>query len=133
MARRCLNEVKLIGFIGNALELKSGNGGTNYVRFQLATTDIRGTGEDKKEFTQWHGVVAFGKTAEILCEHARKGSYIFLEGSLRYDSYQVQGEEKPRWQTSIYVEEFIFLDKPDNQRAPTEAPPAIDNDDPIPF
>jgi len=133
MARRSFSKAQLVGFIGNALELRSSNGGKNFVRFQVATTEVWGTGDDRKERTEWTSVVAFGKSAEILCEHGRKGSYILIDGRLRTESYQVQGEEKPRYQTNVVVDEFIFLDKPDNQRAPTEAPPAIDSSDDIPF
>lgn len=133
MARRSFSKVQLLGFIGNALELRSSNGGKNFVRFQVATTEVWGTGDDRKERTEWSSVVAFGKSAEILCEHTRKGSYILIDGRLRTESYQVQGEAKPRYQTNVVVDEFVFLDKPDNQNAPTEAPPAIDNSDDIPF
>ncbi|KAF1702833.1 single-stranded DNA-binding protein [Pseudoxanthomonas kaohsiungensis] len=133
MARRTKNSVELICFVGEPIELKTGRSGNSYARFSVATTEVWGTGDQRQERTEWTTVTAFGKTAENLAKYGRKGGYLQIEGSLRTDKYQVEGESKPRYSTYVVVEEFILLDKPEGG-APAGDPPAKDpNSDDIPF
>jgi single-strand DNA-binding protein len=78
-------------------------------RISLATTSVRKDKEgNQQERTEWHRVVFFGKLGEIAGEYLRKGSSVYVEGSLRYDKYTGQdGVEK--YSTDIIADEMQML------------------------
>lgn len=89
---RGINKVILIGNLGRDPELSYTPGGLAIARLNLATTESRkkddGTWED---LTEWHRVKVFGKTGENLPNYASKGSQIFVEGRIHYDSWERDG------------------------------------------
>ncbi len=105
-----LNRVHLIGQVGKDPEIRYSQSGTAVVTFSLATNDYfkdKRTGE-KVEKTAWHNLVAFGKIGELISEYVRKGSRLYLEGSLDYQQYEKDGEKK--YITKIAVKDFNMLD-----------------------
>lgn len=85
-----LNKVEIIGNLGNDPEIRYMPSGGAVANLSIATTESwkdKTTGE-KKEQTEWHRVVIFGKLAEIAGEYLRKGSKVFIEGSLRTRKWQ---------------------------------------------
>jgi len=85
MARGSVNKVILIGNLGNDPEVRYMNNGDPVCSFSLATTESwkdKNTGE-KKEQTEWHRVVVYGKLAEIIEKYSKKGSQLYVEGRLR--------------------------------------------------
>ncbi|QDH69393.1 single-stranded DNA-binding protein [Marilutibacter alkalisoli] len=151
---RGINKVILVGNLGNDPDTKYTQGGMAVTRISLATTSVRKDREgNTQERTEWHRVVFFGKLGEIAGEYLRKGSQVYVEGSIRYDKYTGQdGVEK--YSTDIIADEMQMLggrgeggggsrgeyrgggDRPQQQRAPArqdaqprrEAPPAKSND-----
>ena len=112
MASRGVNKVILVGNLGNDPEVNYGNGGgTPVTRISVATSEQwndKNTGQ-KQERTEWHRVVFFGRLAEIAGEYLRKGSKVYLEGSLRTSKYTDQsGVEK--YSTDIIANEMQMLD-----------------------
>lgn len=106
---RGINKVILVGNLGNDPDVKYTQGGMAITRISLATTSVR---KDKDgnpvERTEWHRVVFFGKLGEIAGEYLRKGSSVYVEGSLRYDKYTGQdGVEK--YSTDIIADEMQML------------------------
>lgn len=106
---RGINKVILVGNLGNDPDTKYTQGGMAITRISLATTSVR---KDKdgntQERTEWHRVVFFGKLGEIAGEYLRKGSQVYVEGSLRYDKYTGQdGVEK--YSTDIIADEMQML------------------------
>lgn len=99
-----LNKVELIGNLGADPEVRYMPSGGAVANLSIATTESwkdKTTGE-KKEQTEWHRVVIFGKLAEIAGEYLRKGSKVFIEGSLRTRKWtDQQGVE--RYTTEIVV------------------------------
>jgi single-strand DNA-binding protein len=84
--------------------------GDAIVNFRLATTDRykdKASGE-MKEATEWHRCSAFGRAAEVLGEHLKKGSGIYLEGKLTTRKWQAQ-DGTDRYSTEIRIENFQFL------------------------
>jgi len=80
-----VNKVILVGNLGRDPEVRYSPDGSAIANFSVATTDTwkdKATGE-KKEATEWHRIVFFGKTAEIVSQYLRKGSAVYVEGSLR--------------------------------------------------
>jgi single-strand DNA-binding protein len=106
---RGINKVILVGNLGNDPETKFTQGGMAITRISLATTSVRKDKEgNQQERTEWHRVVLFGKLGEIAGEYLRKGSSVYVEGSLRYDKYTGQdGVEK--YSTDIIADEMQML------------------------
>lgn len=107
---RGINKVILVGNLGNDPDTKYTQGGMAITRISLATSSVRKgkDGAEPVERTEWHRVVFFGKLGEIAGEYLRKGSSVYVEGSLRYDKYTGQdGVEK--YSTDIVADEMQML------------------------
>ena len=108
---RGINKVILVGNLGQDPEVKympSGNAVTNIT---LATSDTwkdKQTGQPQ-ERTEWHRVVFFNRLAEIAGEYLRKGSKVYVEGSLRTRKWQDQSGQD-RYTTEIVASEMQMLD-----------------------
>ncbi|HZF98745.1 MAG TPA: single-stranded DNA-binding protein [Pseudoxanthomonas sp.] len=106
---RGINKVILVGNLGNDPDTKYTQGGMAITRISLATTSVRKDKDgNQQERTEWHRVVFFGKLGEIAGEYLRKGSSVYVEGSIRYDKYTGQdGVEK--YSTDIIADEMQML------------------------
>ncbi|EAO8183398.1 single-stranded DNA-binding protein [Salmonella enterica] len=104
MSVRGINKVILIGFLGNAPEIRYMPNGNAVAHFSLATSETwrsKQTGE-MKELTEWHRVVLFGKLAEVAGEYLRKGSQVYIEGQLRTRSWD-DNNGVTRYTTEVIV------------------------------
>ena len=105
------NKVQLIGHLGNNPEVKNLEGGKKVAKFSLATNEnYRNQQGEKVEETQWHNLVAWGKTAEICEQYLSKGSEIAIEGKLTHRDY-TDNQGVKRYITEIQVNEMLMLDK----------------------
>lgn len=97
MASRGVNRVTILGNLGNDPDVKHTQSGSAIANLTVATSESwndKATGE-KKEATEWHRVVIFGKLAEVAGEYLRKGSQVYIEGQLRTRKWTDQsGQEK---------------------------------------
>lgn len=104
MASRGVNRVTILGNLGNDPDVKYTASGSAIANLTVATSESwndKATGE-KKEMTEWHRVVLFGKLAEVAGEYLRKGSQVYIEGQLRTRKWTDQsGQEK--YTTEIVV------------------------------
>lgn len=90
MASLC--KVVLIGRVGRDPESRYLNNGDAVVNFSLATSNRKKDGVDD---TQWHRITAYGKVAEVIGNYVKKGSLIYIEGSLKYGKFRdKEGNEK---------------------------------------
>ncbi len=105
------NSVTLIGRTGKEVEVTEFENG-KLAKVSLATTDffINSKGE-KTEDTQWHQLLAFGKTADIMQKYVEKGKEIAIEGKIVYRSYDDKDGQK-RYVTEIRVEELLLFGNP---------------------
>jgi single-strand DNA-binding protein len=139
-----LNKVMIIGRLGADPELKYMPSGKGVANIRVATSERwkdRQSG-DAKERTEWHSVTAYDKLAEIIAEYLRKGSQVYIEGSLRTRKWQDK-EGKDRYTTEIIAQQMQMLggkpqggERPARQEQQRPAPPADDGggfDDDIPF
>ncbi len=104
MASRGVNKVILIGHLGQDPEVRYMPNGNAVVNMTLATSENwkdKTTGETKEK-TEWHRVVLFGKLAEIAGEYLRKGSQVYIEGSLQTRKWQDQNGLE-RYTTEVIV------------------------------
>lgn len=104
-----VNKVLLIGNLGRDAEIRNTGGGTPIANLRLATTDRRkaqdGTWTDH---TEWHAVVAFGKTAEVMERWGKKGKMLYVEGRLQTREYTDKDGNK-RWSTEVVANEIRML------------------------
>jgi single-strand DNA-binding protein len=89
------NKVQLIGHLGQDPEIVNLDSGTKLAKFSIATNEsYRNAKGEKVEDTQWHNVVAWGKTAEIVENYLAKGKEVAVEGKLIHRSYETKEGEK---------------------------------------
>ena len=108
---RGINKVMLIGNLGRDPETRYAQNGSAVTRFSIATSESwrdRTSGE-QQERTEWHNVVCFARLAEIAGEYLRKGSKVYIEGSLRTSSWDGNNGEK-KYRTEINARELQMLD-----------------------
>ena len=104
-----VNKVIILGNLGADPELRSSPSGITTCRLSIATsmnwTD-KNSGE-KKEKTEWHRIVFFGRSAEVLDQYVKKGQQLYVEGRLQTNKYEKDGIE--RYSTDIIGESFNFI------------------------
>jgi single-strand DNA-binding protein len=107
-----INKVILVGRLGKDPEIKSTAGGNTVAKFSLATderyTDKSG---EKQERTEWHNIVVWGKLAEICGQYLRKGKLVYIEGSIRTDSWEDKESGQKKYRTEIIGNTMKMLDK----------------------
>ena len=105
-----LNKALLIGNLGKDPEVRYTPTGSAITNFSLATSEKwtdKDTGE-KKEKTEWHRIVCFGRIAEICGEYLSKGSQVFIEGKIQTRSWEDKDGTK-RYTTEIVANIVQFL------------------------
>lgn len=141
---RGVNKVILVGNLGKDPDVSYLPSGDAVANITIATSESwkdKNTGE-KQEQTEWHRVVFYGRLAEIAGEYLRKGSKVYVDGSIHTRKWQDR-EGQHRYSTEIKASTMQMLDSRGDtapsqapatrQSAPTNAPAAPDYDDDIPF
>jgi single-strand DNA-binding protein len=105
-----VNKVFLLGNVGKDPEIRATQGGMTIASFTLATADrqkdAQGNWQDK---TEWHNLVAFSRTAEIVRDYVKKGTPIFVEGKIQTRSWDDKESGQKRYKTEILVNELSLL------------------------
>ncbi|MGI4853283.1 MAG: single-stranded DNA-binding protein [Janthinobacterium lividum] len=105
-----VNKVMLLGNVGKDPEMRATQGGMVIAQFSLATADRAkdqtGNWVDK---TEWHNLVCFGRTAEIVRDYVKKGSQIFIEGKIQTRSWDDKESGQKRFKTEILVNDLSLL------------------------
>jgi single-strand DNA-binding protein len=105
------NKVQLIGHVGNDPEIKTFDGGKKLAKLNVATNEsYKNDKGEKVEDTQWHSLIAWGKTADIIENYVVKGKEIAIEGKLTHRSYEDKNGEK-RYVTEVVIDELMLLGK----------------------
>jgi len=144
-----INKVILVGRLGKDPEIRSTPGGNTVAKFTIATderfTDKSG---EKQERTEWHNIVAWGKLAEICGQYLRKGKLVYIEGSIRTDSWEDKESGQKRYRTEIVANTMKMLDRrgddegggsyggarrPAATATSSPGPEATEEDDEVPF
>ena len=107
-----VNKVILVGRLGKDPEMKSTPSGMSIAQFSIATdekfTDRSG---EKQERTEWHNIVAFNKLAEICGQYLRKGKLVYIEGSIRTNSWEDKDSGQKKYRTEIIANQMQMLDR----------------------
>jgi single-strand DNA-binding protein len=141
-----VNRVILVGRLGKDPEIRSTPNGTSVTKFSLATdekfTDRSG---EKQERTEWHNIVAWGKLGEICGQYLKKGKLVYIEGSIRTDSWDDKETGQKRYRTEIVAQNMKMLDRKGDDEAgsyagagkakagASAAAPQMDDDEEVPF
>ncbi len=105
------NKVQLIGNLGNDPEIITLDSGKKLAKFSLATNEVYKNAEGEKVTqTEWHNLIAWNKTAEIVEQYVSKGKEIAIEGKLTNRSYEDKDGQK-RYITEVVVNELLMLGK----------------------
>jgi len=103
------NKVQLIGNLGNDPEIIELESGRKLAKFSLATNETyKDTDGQKQTKVDWHSLVAWGKTAEIVEKYISKGKEIAIEGKLTSRNYETK-EGETRYVTEVVVNEILML------------------------
>lgn len=109
-----LNKVLLIGRLGQDPEKRITPSGHTVVNVSLATTDyFKDQGGNRQERTEWHRVVFWNRQAELIEQYCRKGSQLYVEGSLQTREWQDKDGNR-RFSTDIVARNMQFLDSKDS-------------------
>lgn len=114
-----INKVILVGNVGNDVEVRQLPNGGIAANFSLATGESwndRNTGE-KREKTEWHRIVLFGKIAEIASSYVSKGSKVYLEGKLQTNKWTDKNNVE-RYTTEIVCSTLQILSSGNDRPAP---------------
>ncbi|MDR5591639.1 single-stranded DNA-binding protein [Christiangramia sp. SM2212] len=116
--RTLKNHVQLIGNVGQDPQITNLESGKKVARFSLATNEFyKNEKGEKLQNTEWHTIVAWGKTAEIIEKYAGKGKEIGVTGKLKSRSYEDKDGVK-RYVTEVEASEILLLGvKNDNNSA----------------
>jgi len=144
---RGINKVILVGHLGADPETRYMPSGSAVTNLRVATSESwkDKTSGEQQERTEWHRVAMFGRLAEIAAEYLRKGSQVYIEGSLRTRKWQDKDSGSDRYSTEVIANEMQMLGGRSDASAPARSassaapaamadsgPPDEFNDD-IPF
>jgi len=105
-----VNKVFLLGNVGKDPEIRSTAGGMTVASFSLATADrqkdAQGNWADK---TEWHNLVCFQRTAEVVRDYVKKGTQLFVEGKIQTRSWDDKASGEKKYKTEILVNELTLL------------------------
>lgn len=108
-----LNQVTLIGYVGNNPRVATTQNGRKVVNFTLATTEkgyTSKTGAQCPDRTEWHNIVICGSVAEVAEKYLSKGSLVFVQGKIRTRTFEDKNGIK-RYITEIEGETMQMLDR----------------------
>lgn len=107
--RTLRNKVQLIGNVGKAPEIRTLENGKKVASFSIATNDFyRSANGEKVADTQWHQIVCWGKTAEIVERYLTRGKEVAIEGRLSSRSYETR-EGVKRYVHEVIAGEILLL------------------------
>ncbi|HUD22074.1 MAG TPA: single-stranded DNA-binding protein [Acidobacteriaceae bacterium] len=108
-----VNKVFLLGNVGKDPEIRATTGGMTIASFTLATADRRKDAQGNwQDVTEWHNLVAFQRTAEIVRDYVKKGTQLFIEGKIQSRSWEDKESGQKKYKTEILVNELSLLGKP---------------------
>lgn len=126
-----INKVILVGRLGKDPEVKSTPNGATVAKFSLATDERwKDKSGAKQERTEWHQIEVWGQPAEAAGKYLKKGSLVYVEGSLRTDSWEDKNGGGKKYQTLVNAQKIQFLDSKPKGDAPVSN---VEDDEDVPF
>ncbi len=110
-----LNRVQLIGYLGRDPESRFTPSGKRVTHFSLGVTQRWKSGDETHEATEWVNVETWDRLAEISQEYLKKGSLVYIDGRLKTDKYEDNGDNK--YFTKVVALQLQFLDRRPSEEA----------------
>ena len=134
---KSVNKVILLGNVGKDPDIRSTGGGTLVASFSVATSDrAKDASGEWVDRTEWHNLVAYARTAEVVRDYVRKGSKLYVEGKIQTRSWDDKTSGEKKYRTEIIVSELALLSgrDPENRASSVRQETAqIEEDLEIPF
>lgn len=132
LGRGSVNKVILVGNLGQDPELRYTPNGAAVTTISVATNEIwRDSEGNTQERTEWHRVVLWRRHAEVAGEFLKKGSKVYIEGSLRTRSWEDKNGNK-RYTTEVVADRMMMLDSKAAAEKVEEIPPPVELEEPPP-
>lgn len=110
--------ISILGNAGRDVSLRYSEKGTALASFPIASNSFKTGKEGRVEVTHWFNVTAFGKTAETLAEHIKKGSYLLVHGRLSFTPWTTnEGEARSGAEVALFSFEFVGGNRPKGQES----------------
>lgn len=107
---KSVNKVILLGNVGKDPEIRATGSGMTVASFSLATTDrVKDQSGNFTDKTEWHNLVAFQRTAEIVRDYVKKGSKLYIEGKIQTRSWEDKTSHEKKYRTEIIVNDLSLL------------------------
>jgi single-strand DNA-binding protein len=120
---KSVNKVILVGNVGKDPEVKYTPSGTALAKFTIATNErFKDNSGEWRDRTEWHNVLAWERLAEIVGEHVRKGSKIYIEGRLQTSSWEDRQSGEKKYRTEIVARDLVLLGSHDGPEPEAEDP-----------
>lgn len=113
-----INKVVLIGRVG-IVETRTSQSGISVTRLRIVTQENGG----QQEHTEWHSVICFGRTAEVVGQYLEKGRLVYVEGRLRTRTWEVNGEKRST--VEVHADSVRFLDGKKSSSSTTVPPQEV--------
>lgn len=146
---KSVNKVILLGNAGKDPDIRVAQSGSVIANFSLATTDrVKDQAGNWSDRTEWHNLIAFQRTAEIVRDYVKKGSKLYIEGKIQTRSWDDKNTGEKRYKTEIIVNDISLLSgstgqgqnyvrdehsQPASREDYSQAPSGEITDDDIPF
>jgi single-strand DNA-binding protein len=140
-----INKVILVGRLGKDPEIRSTPQGTTVTKFSLATDEkFTDKGGQKQERTEWHDIEAWDRLGEICGQYLKKGSLVYIEGTIRTDSWDDKETGQKRSRKKVVAREMKMLDsrrgdeggggsQPRGSSKPASGNDTMEDDEDVPF
>jgi single-strand DNA-binding protein len=107
---KSVNKVILVGNVGKEPEVKFAASGAAIATFSIATSErTKDKSGEWQDHTEWHNLVAFQRTAEIIRDYVKKGSKLYIEGRIQTRSWDDQATGQKKYRTEIIVNDLVLL------------------------
>lgn len=127
---KSVNKTFLLGRVGKAPQIGSTSNGTPAANFSLATNDRQKDYQSNwTDRTEWHNIVAYGRTAEIVRDYVGKGSQLFIQGKLQTRSWDDQATGLRHYRTEVFVIDLTLLGEGRGENMNSDSGPGSGRDE----
>lgn len=129
-----VNMAIVVGFVGDNPKVNTTQSGRKVATFTIATTEKGYTNQNGQQIpdrTEWHNIVCWGKTAEVIEKFVHKGSSVYIQGKLHTRTYEKDGQK--HYATEIECETMQMLDRKTDNTVSTTPQQTERKDDNLPF
>lgn len=129
-----VNMAIVVGFVGDNPKVNTTQSGRKVATFTIATTEkgyTNQSGQQIPDRTEWHNIVCWGKTAEVIEKYVHKGSSVYVQGKLHTRTYEKDGQK--HYATEIECETMQMLDRKTDNTVSTTSSQTESKDDNLPF